>query len=258
MTGRLYRWTREYALPVLALCSFVVIWEVSVDLFKIPDWLLPPPSLIAKALWNWRAHLPLHLWTTSYEVIGGFLLATAVGIPLAVLISSSPIIRNILYPILLVFQSVPKVAMAPLLLIYLGYGIQTNVTIGAIVAFFPIVINTTTGLNAVEPELVQLARLVNSSPLQTFWRVRLPWALPYIFSSLKIAISLAVIGAVVGEFVGADKGLGYSIVTASSNMNTALVFGIMVVLALMGIVFFYIVWLIEIIACPWYKPERDA
>lgn len=248
---------RGYWAAMATIVGLVVFWEFAAKMAGVPVWLLPAPGAILEALWEWRAHAPRHLWATFYAVVGGFFLAIAVGVPLAVAIVYSPFVRKIAYPILLVFQSVPKVAMAPLLLLYLGYGVQTNVTVAAIVAFFPIVINTVTGLESVEPELLQLSRALDAGALRIFWKVRLPWALPYIFSALKVAVSLAVIGAVVAEFVGSDRGLGYSIVTASSNMNTALVFGIMALLSLMGILAFYTVWFIETFTCPWYQPQEQ-
>jgi NitT/TauT family transport system permease protein len=257
VTRRPAPWRRratEYAGPAVTLAVVALAWEVGVRLAGVPVWLLPPPSAIGAALWEWRAQAPRHVWATLYEVLGGFLLAVAVGVPLAVAIVYSPFFRRVAYPALLVFQSVPKVALAPLLLLYLGYGVQTNVSVAAIVAFFPIVVNTVTGLESVEPELLQLSRLLDASPLRLFWKVRLPWALPHVFSALKVAVSLAVIGAVVGEFVGSDRGLGYVIVTASASMNTSLVFGIMILLALMGIAVFYAVWSLEALLCPWYRP----
>jgi NitT/TauT family transport system permease protein len=248
------RWLQVYGAPAGAIAALIGAWEAGVRVAGVPVWLLPPPSGIAAALWEWRAQAPRHLWATFSEVVGGFLLAVVVAVPIAVAIVYSPFFRRVAYPVLLVFQSVPKVAMAPLLLLYLGYGVQTNVTVAAIVAFFPIVVNTVTGLESVEPELIQLSRCLEAGPLRIFWKVRLPWALPHVFSALKVAVSLAVIGAVVGEFVGSDRGLGYAIVTASSSMNTSLVFGIMALLALMGIAVFYVVWFIEALACPWYQP----
>jgi NitT/TauT family transport system permease protein len=187
-------------------------------------------------------------------VIGGFLLAVLVGVPIAVLIVYSPFLRRVIFPFLLILQSVPKVAIAPLLLIWVGYGLQSNIIVAAIVAFFPIVINTATGLEAVSPELIELGRVLDTSKLKIFWKLRLPWALPYLFSGMKVAMTLAVIGAVVGEFIGADKGLGYLILTASSNMNTALVFAVVAVLSLLGIVAYYAVVLVERLLCPWYQP----
>ena len=234
----------DYGVPLTALAGLVGVWELICRTVRIPVWLLPAPSVIARDTWTWADRIPLHLGVTFYETVGGFAVSVLVGVPLAVAIVYSPVVRRILYPILLVVQSVPKVALAPLFLIWIGYGPRSNILIAAVVAFFPMVVNTATGLESVEPDLLQLTDALQADALSVFWRVRLPWALPYIFSGMKVAVSLAVIGAVVGEFVGSDRGLGYLILTASSNMNTAIVFGA--------------VCLAERLACPWYlPPTRD-
>jgi NitT/TauT family transport system permease protein len=245
---------REYGVPALAIAGLIALWEIVCRLARIPPWLLPAPSAIVRDTWAWADRLPGHLWVTAYETVGGFAVSVLVGVPLAIAIVYSPLMRRILYPILLVVQSVPKVALAPLFLIWIGYGPQSNILIAAIVAFFPMVVNTATGLESVEPDLLQLTHALQASPLKVFWKVRLPWALPYVFSGMKVAMSLAVIGAVVGEFVGSDRGLGYLILTASSNMHTAIVFGVMAVLSALGIVVFWAVSIAERLVCPWYLP----
>ena len=248
------RWVREYGLPVVAIAGLIGLWELVCRAAKIPVWLLPAPVAIVRDTWQWADRIPGHLWVTFYEIVGGFAVAVLVGVPIAVTIVYSPLLRRITYPILLVVQSVPKVALAPLFLIWVGYGPKSNILVAAIVAFFPMVVNTSTGLESVEPELLELTRSLRASALKVFWKVRLPWALPHIFSGMKVAMSLSVIGAVVGEFVGSDKGLGYLILTASSNMNTAIVFGVMAVLSALGIVVFWAVCLAETLVCPWYLP----
>jgi NitT/TauT family transport system permease protein len=216
------------------------------------------PSEIAVETWRVRAILPIHILATLWAVLGGFALALAAAVPLAIAVVYSPLLRRVIYPILLRLQSVSKVAIAPLLLIWVGYGLQSNMIVAATVAFFPIVINTATGLEAVELELLDLTSSFASGKLKVFWKLRLPWALPYLFSSLKVAVTLAVIGAVVAEFIGADKGLGYLILTSSGNMKTALMFGVLVLLSLLGILCFYAVVWVEKLLCPWYLPAGEA
>jgi len=252
----LARWAREYGLPALAIGVLIALWEMVCRGARIPVWLLPAPTAIVRDTWQWADRIPGHLWVTFYEVIGGFAVAVLVGVPIAVAVVYSPLLRRIVYPILLVVQSVPKVALAPLFLIWVGYGPRSNILVAAIVAFFPMVVNTATGLESVEPELLQLTDSLQATPLQVFWKVRLPWALPHIFSGMKVAMSLSVIGAIVGEFVGSDRGLGYLILTASSNMNTAIVFGVMTVLSVLGILVFWAVCVAETLICPWYLPPR--
>lgn len=251
---KLSRNASENLQAAVAIIGLILLWEALCDFLKIPRWLLPPPSRIIYETWEIRSALPRHFFATLWAVVGGFFMAIAAGVPLAVAVVYSPLLRRIIYPMLLMLQSVPKVAIAPLMLIWVGYGITSNMIIAATVAFFPIVINTATGLEAVDPELLDLTRSLDAAKFNVFLRVRLPWALPYLFSGLKVAVTLALIGAVVAEFIGADKGLGYLVLTSSSNMKTSIMFGMLVLLSIMGIVCFYAVGLAERLLCPWYLP----
>jgi NitT/TauT family transport system permease protein len=254
-----WKLARQYSEAAVAIIGLVVAWQVLCDVFNVPRWLLPSPRRIAIETWEIRAILPTHFLATLWAVLGGFALAIAAGIPLAIMVVYSPFLRRVIYPVLLTLQSVPKVAIAPLLLLWVGYGLQSNIIVAATVAFFPIVINTATGLEPVDAELLELTRSLDAGTLRVFWRVRLPWALPYIFSSLKVAITLAVIGAIVAEFIGADKGLGYLILTSSGAMKTSVMFGVLLILSAFGIVSFYAVSWAERLLCPWYMPlDSDA
>jgi NitT/TauT family transport system permease protein len=248
----------ESGQTTLAVIAVVIVWEVLCRLLDVPKWLLPAPSQIAVETWEIRAILPLHFGATLAAVVGGFVLAVITGIPLAVLVVYSPFMRRVIFPFLLTLQSVPKVALAPLLLLWVGYGLHSNMIVAATVAFFPIVINTATGLESVDKELLELTRSLDASAARVFWRVRLPWALPYIFSSFKVAITLAVIGAVVAEFVGSDKGLGYLILTSSGAMKTTVMFGVLVLLSALGMASFYAVAWAEKKLCPWYLPVEET
>jgi NitT/TauT family transport system permease protein len=244
----------EYGQGVAAAVIGIVAWELICNWFNVPVWLLPSPTRIWEATLELAPVLPMHTLATLWAIIGGFFLAIAAAVPIAVAVVYSPLARRVLYPPLLMLQSVPKVAVAPLLLIWLGYGMHSNIVIAASIAFFPIVINTATGLEAVESELLDLTRSFGSGPLKVFWKVRLPWAMPFFFSSLKVAITFAVIGAVVAEFIGADRGLGYLILASSGAMNTAAMFGVLVIMSVVGIICFYAVVAAERIICPWYMP----
>jgi NitT/TauT family transport system permease protein len=203
--------------------------------------------------------LPGHFLATLWAILGGFALSVIVGIPLAIMISFSKLLRSIIYPLILMLQSVPKVAIAPLLLLWVGYGLQSAIVVAATVAFFPIVISTAAGLASIDRELLELTRSLDSSHVKVFRKVRLPWAMPHIFSGFKVAITLAVIGAVVAEFIGADRGLGYLILTNSGALKTSVVFAVVVILSLLGMVLFYTVEAIERFACPWYtKDDRES
>jgi NitT/TauT family transport system permease protein len=230
----------------------LVLWEVICRVADIPVWLLPAPSAIWKATLELGPVLPVHILATVEGVVGGFLLAVVAAVPIAIAIVYSPMVRKILYFPLLMLQSVPKVAIAPLLLIWIGYGMASNVVIAAATAFFPIIITTSNGLQNVDEDLLDLTRSYGSGAMKVFWKVRLPWSMPYFFSSLKVAITFAVIGAVVAEFIGSDRGLGYLILTSSGTMNTAAMFGVLLILSVVGILCFYAVVVAERILCPWY------
>ena len=227
-------------------------WEILCRVAAIPVWLLPAPSRIWTETLALAPVLPRHLLATVEGIVGGFLLAVAAAIPIAIAIVYSPLFRKMVYPPLLMLQSVPKVAIAPLLLIWIGYGMASNIAIAASTAFFPIIITTSNGLQNIDEDLLDLTRSYGTGALKVFWKVRLPWAMPYIFSGLKVAITFAVIGAVVAEFIGSDRGLGYLILTSSGTMNTAAMFGVLLILSLVGIVCFYTVVFIERVMCPWY------
>ena len=245
----------EYLAPTAALVALVVLWELAVRLFNVPNFVLPAPSKIAVAAWEHRAHLPGHTWATLWETLAGFGLSMAVGIPLAVVITSSRFLRNTIYPLLVITQSVPKVAIAPVIVVFMGIGETPKILVAFLVAFFPIVVDTATGLNAVPPELLDLSRSLKASRFQEFVKIRFPTAVPFIFSGLKVAVALSVVGAVVGEFVQADKGLGYLIVVSTSFWKTSLAFAAMVILSLMGIALFALVALVERVAFPWHAAE---
>jgi len=245
----------EYVLPATALVALVVLWELGVHLFNIAKFVLPPPSLIASEAWAQRAQLPGHTWSTLWETLAGFGLSIVIGVPLAVVIAWSPFLRNTIYPLLVVTQSVPKVAIAPLIVILMGVGQTPKILIAFLVAFFPIVVDTATGLNAVPAELLDLSRSLKASRLQEFVKIRFPTAVPFLFSGLKVAVALSVVGAVVGEFVQADKGLGYLIVVSMTYFRTALAFSAMVLLSITGVALFALVGVVERVFFYWYSAE---
>ena len=241
----------RYGLPILTLVVSVVAWEVVVRSLSLPKFLLPAPSAVYTETLSRVHELPLHTWVTLYETLLGFGLAAVIGVVLAILIAYSRLLQHTIFPLLVVTQAVPKVALAPLLLLWLGYGDGPKVLVAFLVSFFPIVVNVAAGLKAVEPEVIDLSRSLSASEWQTFRKVRFPSALPYFFSGLKVAITLSLIGAVIGEFVGADRGLGYMIVVSSAHVNTSLAFGAIFVLSVMGIILFFSVEMAERVFCRW-------
>jgi NitT/TauT family transport system permease protein len=254
--GRLRRVLVEAAPAVLGIGGLLAAWQVAVRLWNVPLWLLPAPTDIAVAAWASRGSLLVHIGVTLYETMVGFLLGVVVGVPLAALLVSSDVVYRALYPILAAVQSIPKTAIAPLLLVWLGTGEMPKVIVAFLIAFFPIVVSTATGMVLIEDELLHLAGSLSATRAQVFWHIRLPSALPHTFSACKVAVTLAVVGAVIGEFVGADRGLGYLILIASSQLQTDLAFVAIFLLAALGMVLFWAVSALERLVIPWCLPER--
>ena len=237
--------------PTLTFVALVIVWEGGTYFFAIPTWLLPAPSEIAVAFVEWHGELWRHTLVTLYETLAGFLLSIGLAVPLAVIIVYSPLLRKCIYPLLLGLQSVPKVAVAPLLALWIGFGVLPKILVVFLVCFFPIIVATATGLASVQPAVMDLIRSLSANQFQTFVKIRFPTAMPHIFVGLKIAITFAVIGAVIGEFVGAESGLGYLILASSSQARTPVAFAALVVLTVMSIILFYAMELIEKRAVPW-------
>lgn len=233
------------------MVALVVVWEAAVRMFAIPVYLLPAPSVIwvdclalAGTIWG-------HTLATLHTVIVGFVVSVAISLPLAVALTSSRLVANAIYPLLVLTQAIPKVALAPILVVLLGANELPRIVVTFLVAFFPLVIAIATGLLAVPSELIELGRSYKASMLQELWRIRIPYAIPFIFSGLKVAIALSVVGAVVGEFVNADKGLGYLIVSSTAFFQVPVAFGALILLSVMGVVLFQLVVVVERVVFPW-------
>jgi NitT/TauT family transport system permease protein len=231
----------------------LVAWEVGSRVFGIPDYLFPAPSaIVGTTIENW-ALLLRESWVTTVEILLGYFASILVGVPLALAIFHWPIFAKSIYPLLISTQAMPKVAVAPLLVVWFGFGLLPKVLIAFLIAFFPIVINTVMGLASLEREKIHLAQSMGLSGFQTFRLIRLPHALPSVFAGLKISITLAVVGAVVGEFVGGDSGLGYQLMVANGAMDTPLLFAGIVALTLLGLILFWIVEALERLAMPYQE-----
>ena len=244
--------------PVLVVIAALVLWEAGTRIFKVPAYLLPPPSQIAAVTHEKLPLLLRHGWVSTTEIVLGFLLSVAVGIPLALATFLWPAFARSVYPLLVSSQAVPKMAVAPLFIVWFGFGLMPKVLIAFLIAFFPIVINTVVGLASIEPEKIYLARSMGFGGMATFFKIRLPNALPSIFGGLKIAITLAVVGAVVGEFVGGDAGLGYLLMAANGSMDTPLLFAGLFGLTLIGVVLFMLIEVAERFAIPWHTSARNS
>jgi NitT/TauT family transport system permease protein len=229
----------ELIYPILVGIVLLGAWELGARAFQIPIYLFPPPSsVIASAAANWQLLLR-ESWITSVEILAGYAVSILVGIPLALAIFRWPVFSKSVYPLLISSQAMPKVAIAPLFVVWFGFGLMPKVLIAFLIAFFPIVINTVMGLAA-----------MGLSSFDTFRLIRLPHALPSIFAGLKISITLAVVGAVVGEFVGGDGGLGYQLMVSNGSMDTPLLFAGIAMLTVLGVLFFWIVEVVERLSMP--------
>jgi NitT/TauT family transport system permease protein len=244
-------WIKEGIAPVITFAFLLIFWEFLADYLRIPTWLLPAPSAIAVAFIDWRRELLGHSLVTLYETLVGFALSIALAVPLAIAVVYSPFLRKSIYPILLALQSVPKVAIAPLLALWIGFGALPKILVVFLVCFFPIIVATATGLGSVPGPVMDLIRSLSATQIQTFVKIRFPNAMPHIFVGLKIAITFAVIGAVIGEFVGSESGLGYLILTSSSQARTPVAFAALVILTVMSIVLYYVIEIIENFVVPW-------
>ena len=249
------RW-RSWAPAALTVIAAIALWEVAVRLFRVPEYLVPAPSGALLALGaEWR-YLLLHTWVTTQEILWGFALAVVVGIPTAMAIVYSPVLERSLYPLLVASQSVPKIAIAPLLIFWAGIGMFPKVLVAFLISFFPIIIDTVIGLRSVEPEMIYLARSMGAGEGKVFMKIRLPTALPNIFAGLKVAVTLAVVGAIVGEFIQADQGLGYALLQANAMLNTRLAFATILILGAIGVALFVAVDRLERLLIPWHASHR--
>jgi NitT/TauT family transport system permease protein len=249
---------QKKALPYLGILILLGIWEIAVRILELPSYLLPAPSEIARVMVERFQLILEHSWVTAYEMIMGYFLAIVIAIPMAIAITASPNFDRFITPILLFFQTVPKISLAPLFLVWFGVGILPKVLVAFLISFFPIIIDTAVGLRSIAPEMVDLARSMGATRFQIFYRFRLPTSLPYLFSGLKVASTLAVVGAVVGEFVGADRGLGYLLLVANSNLLTALMFGAIFALTAQGLILFYLIQSLETLLIPWHISVRSG
>jgi NitT/TauT family transport system permease protein len=237
--------------PLTGAAIIVAIWHYYVVLMQVPLVVLPTPGQVAHSIVSQAKTLSEEAWVTTLECVYGFLLSLAIGIPMAVVMTYSRIANLMFYPLLVASQSIPKVAVAPILLVWFGIGMQSKLAMAFVIAFFPIVVDTATGLRSTSPDLLELARSLQSSRLQTFFKIQLPSALPSIFSGAKIAVTLAVIGAVIGEFIGSNEGLGNLLLTANSQLDTPLVWASLVILSVLGMILYGAVVLAEKIFMPW-------
>lgn len=256
----------DVAAPILLALLILAAWEALVHVFEVAPYILPAPSEILAKGYVDRAMIFGHFTVTLYEIVAGYILACLVGFGLSVAIVYSKAFRRGVLPLIVAAQTIPVIAIAPILVIWFGYNDIPRIIITALVAFFPLTVSFVTGLESLEPELVNFFRSLNANGLQIFLKLRLPAALPNIFAGLKVATTLAVIGATISEWVGASAGLGYLMAQDTQQINTARVFAALVVLGTFGIGFFALIGLLQRFFMPWVygrsrfslRPRRAA
>lgn len=249
-------WARSWH-PIVFVFTVLILWWVVTELGWVKPYIIPSPADTWNAMTDNVPYLAQHTWVTTYETIVGFVIAIVIGLAVAVVMVYSGGLEKTLYPVILFAQVVPKIAIAPLFIVWLGFGAAPKILVAVLMAFFPVVISGLAGLRSVDPEILQLTSTMGANRFKTFAKVRLPAALPELLSGLKVAATLAVTGAVVGEFVGANEGLGYVILQANGNLDTAMLFAALIIMSLMGVLLFGIIQIAEKFLIPWHASKRD-
>lgn len=253
--------TRDYAVyiyPIVTVAVILLVWELAARAGYFPRYLLPAPTGVAARAAHFKGLILKELLVTLQETLVGFALSVVIGVPLAMALVSSRTFNRAVYPLLVASQVVPKVAVAPLFLVWFGFGLASKALIVFLVAFFPIVIDSVVGLQSTDLQKLYVARAAGASPLQLFWLVRLPNALPAIFGGMKVAITLAVVGAIVSDFIAAESGIGRLLLSANGNMDTELLFAGILALIVMGIALFLLMEGIERVALPWHISQQPG
>ena len=232
---------------VLLLAGLLLAWELACRWLAVPPLVLPPPSAIGRALWQGLAsgYFWPHLAATSLELLLGVLAGSLLGFGAGLLLGEHPTLRRLLMPYVVASQVVPKLALAPLFVLWFGFGMTSTVVITALICFFPLMENTLTALQQVPPERLELFRMLGATRAQTLWRLKLPQGLPAILAGLRVAVVLALVGAVVGEFIGASQGLGALVIATQGTMDTALMFAVLVLIAGLGMLAYHATLLLE-------------
>lgn len=246
-------------LPAMVIVVGIIgLWEAYVRIFDIQKWLLPAPSVIAKTIGVDADLLWGHTLATMEEIAVGFALALVCGVVLAAAIGLSRTVERALYPFLIASQTIPIIVIAPMLLIWIGYGLAPKVIVVALICFFPIVVNMVDGLKSVDSDVVSLMRTLGANRWRIFVKLQVPTSMPYLFSGLRIAVAFSVIGAVIGEWVGSSEGLGYLMIRSKPQFLTERVFAAIVILSAMGVGLFALVSIVERFAIPWWRKEHGS
>lgn len=248
----------KYWPPLAFGLAMVVLWWLATALEWVPEYLVPSPARTWQAFAAAPAYFAEHTWITLLETLLGFAVAVVIGELVAVIMVYSKPVEQTLYPVVLFAQVIPKIAIAPLFVVWLGFGMTPKVVVAVLMAFFPVVISGLAGLRSVDPEMLELASTMGANKAKVFFKIRFPSSLPQLFSGLKVAATLAVTGAVVGEFVGANSGLGYVILQANGNIDTATLFVALIIMSAMGVALFALIAVLEKIFVGWHSSFRES
>ena len=249
-------WLAKRGGAILAFVLLFVAWEFAVRVTGVKEYLLPPPSKVWTEFLKRFDPVMASAWVTTREIIAGYLVAIVVSIPLALWIAYSRFMENTLYPVIVFLQIIPKIAVAPLFIIWFGFGFTPKLLVVFLLSFFPIVVSSIAGFKSVDADIMDFARTTGASQWKMFLRIRLPQALPQIFTGLKVGAALAATAAVVAEFVASDKGLGYLLLQYNGNLDTPMVFATIILLSLIGLAVYYVVELIERFTIPWHVSQH--
>lgn len=251
-SGRMASWLLPAASAVIGLA----LWEGSVAYFRLPAYLLPAPSAVLQAMGTFWHVLLSQLAFTAFAAAAGFAVALVLGIGFGAAITASRTVDRMLYPWLVISHAVPKVVVAPLFIVWIGFGLKSEILFVIVFTFFPIIVNTVTGLKSTDPEVLQLARSMGATRWESLTKIRIPNALPSIFAGIKISATLAPVGAVIGEFVASNYGLGHVLIQSVGNLETTLAFAAVVVISIFGIAIWYAAEWVEKLSIPWHASQR--
>ena len=255
-------WLRKRGGALAVFLLLLIVWELGVRMFGVKEYLLPPPSKVWTEFLKRYDTVMASAWVTTQEILAGYALAAVVSVPLALWIAYSRFMESAVYPAIVFLQIVPKIAIAPLFIIWFGFGFTPKLLLVFLLSFFPIVVASIVGFKSVDPDIMDFARTTGAGGWRLFAKIRLPQALPHIFTGLKVGAALAATAAVVAEFVASDKGLGYLLLQYNGQLDTPMVFATIVILSLIGLAVYYVVEVVERIAIPWHVSQqataRDA
>jgi NitT/TauT family transport system permease protein len=255
--GEVGAWLARRGGALLIFALLFLLWEFAVRIFGIKEYLLPPPSRVWVEFAKRFDPVMASAWVTTKEILAGYALAVVVSIPLAVAIAYSRFMEHAVYPVIVFLQIVPKIAIAPLFIIWFGFGFMPKLLLVFLLSFFPIVVSSIAGFKSADRDVMDFARTTGAGRWRMFVKIRLPQALPQIFTGLKVGAALAATAAVVAEFVASDKGLGYLLLQYNGNLDTPMVFATIVLLSLIGVVVYYAVDILERIAIPWHVSQQQ-